>query len=159
VLALALVSGRSVRDVRREFGVNQETLRNWVEVPRQERRDGPDARSAANEASWSDRAGWVARQEKDRSGRPPYAMWADVRDGGHAPVCGAGALHGSGQRPARESYQPGSQASDGKSEHRRRSLALDRRKTAALTAHVQAINDEKQPFGPACARDQRRHRM
>jgi transposase-like protein len=38
---LALDGGRSVRDVARELGVNHETLRNWVEQRRKERRDGP----------------------------------------------------------------------------------------------------------------------
>jgi transposase len=40
---LALEGGRSVREVARELGVNHETLRNWVEVLRRERRDGPAA--------------------------------------------------------------------------------------------------------------------
>jgi len=40
---LALDGGRSVREVARELGVNHETLRNWVEALRRERRDGPAA--------------------------------------------------------------------------------------------------------------------
>jgi transposase len=40
---LALEGGRSVREVARELGVNHETLRNWVEQLRRERRDGPAA--------------------------------------------------------------------------------------------------------------------
>ena len=38
--ALVLDSGRSVRDVGRELGVNHETLRNWVDKLRQERAGG-----------------------------------------------------------------------------------------------------------------------
>ena len=37
---LALDGGRSIRDVVRELGTNPETLRNWVETLRRERRDG-----------------------------------------------------------------------------------------------------------------------
>ena len=40
---LALDGGRSLREVARELGVNHETLRNWVEALRRERRDGPAA--------------------------------------------------------------------------------------------------------------------
>src|SRR3954453_3051042 len=40
---LALDGGRSVREVARELGVNHETLRNWVEALRCDRRDGPAA--------------------------------------------------------------------------------------------------------------------
>ena len=40
---LALDGGRSVREVARELGINHETLRNWVEALRRERRDGPAA--------------------------------------------------------------------------------------------------------------------
>jgi transposase len=36
--ALVLDSGRSVREVGREIGVNHETLRNWVGALRKERR-------------------------------------------------------------------------------------------------------------------------
>jgi transposase len=49
--ALVLDSGRSIRDVARELGVNHETLRNWVAKLRQERAGeqpgglGPDERS------------------------------------------------------------------------------------------------------------------
>lgn len=35
--ALVLDSGRTIRDVGRELGVNHETLRNWVAQLRQER--------------------------------------------------------------------------------------------------------------------------
>ncbi len=38
--ALVLDSGRSIRDVARELGVNHETLRNWVDKLRQERAAG-----------------------------------------------------------------------------------------------------------------------
>ena len=38
--ALVLDSGRSIRDVARELGVNHETLRNWVDKLRQERAGG-----------------------------------------------------------------------------------------------------------------------
>ena len=41
--ALVLDTGRSARDVGRELGVNHETLRNWVNALRRERRDGPAA--------------------------------------------------------------------------------------------------------------------
>jgi transposase len=41
--ALVLDSGRSVRDVGREIGVNHETLRNWVGALRKERRGDPRA--------------------------------------------------------------------------------------------------------------------
>src|SRR3954462_10776952 len=40
---LALDSSRSIRDVARELGINHETLRNWVDQLRRERRDGPAA--------------------------------------------------------------------------------------------------------------------
>ncbi|MEV7231297.1 transposase [Polymorphospora sp. NPDC051019] len=40
VAALVLDSGPTIRDVGREFGVNQETLRNWVARLRQERDGG-----------------------------------------------------------------------------------------------------------------------
>ncbi|MBW0107275.1 transposase [Pseudonocardia sp. KRD-182] len=40
---LALDGGRSIREVARELGINHETLRNWVEALRRERRDGPAA--------------------------------------------------------------------------------------------------------------------
>jgi transposase len=40
---LALDGGRSIREVARELGVNHETLRNWVDALRRERRDGPAA--------------------------------------------------------------------------------------------------------------------
>ncbi|XTZ19180.1 transposase [Micromonospora echinospora] len=36
-----LDSGRTIRDVGRELGVNHETLRNWVGQLRQERDGGP----------------------------------------------------------------------------------------------------------------------
>ncbi|SCG38006.1 transposase [Micromonospora coxensis] len=38
--ALVLDSGRTIRDVGRELGVNHETLRNWVAQLRQERDGG-----------------------------------------------------------------------------------------------------------------------
>lgn len=41
--ALVLDTGRPIRDVGRELGVNHETLRNWVNALRRERRDGPAA--------------------------------------------------------------------------------------------------------------------
>ncbi len=41
--ALVLDSGRSVRDVGRELGVNHETLRNWVDRLRRERAAGAPA--------------------------------------------------------------------------------------------------------------------
>ena len=44
--ALVLDSGRSTRDVGRELGVNHETPRNWVQVLRRERHDGPAAVTA-----------------------------------------------------------------------------------------------------------------
>ncbi|GAA0910699.1 transposase [Pseudonocardia zijingensis] len=47
---LALDGGRSIRDVARELGVNHETLRNWVEALRRERRDGPAAVSGEERA-------------------------------------------------------------------------------------------------------------
>jgi transposase len=47
---LALDGGRSVRDVAPELGVNHETLRNWVEQLRKERRDGPAAVSGEERA-------------------------------------------------------------------------------------------------------------
>jgi transposase len=47
---LALDGGRSIRDVARELGVNHETLRNWVESLRRERRDGPAAVSGEERA-------------------------------------------------------------------------------------------------------------
>jgi transposase len=40
---LALGGGRSIREVARELGINHETLRNWVDQLRRERRDGPAA--------------------------------------------------------------------------------------------------------------------
>jgi transposase len=47
---LALDGGRSIREVARELGVNHETLRNWVETLRRERRDGPAAVSGEERA-------------------------------------------------------------------------------------------------------------
>ncbi|GII22542.1 transposase [Planosporangium mesophilum] len=41
--ALVLDSGRTIRDVGRELGVNHETLRNWVDELRAERTGGPAA--------------------------------------------------------------------------------------------------------------------
>lgn len=38
--ALVLDSGRTIRDVGRELGVNHETLRNWVQKARAEREAG-----------------------------------------------------------------------------------------------------------------------
>jgi transposase len=38
---LVLDGNRPIRDVARELGVNHETLRNWVNAHRRERRDGP----------------------------------------------------------------------------------------------------------------------
>jgi len=40
---LVLDGNRPIRDVARELGVNHETLRNWVNAHRRERRDGPAA--------------------------------------------------------------------------------------------------------------------
>ncbi|MGI5211798.1 transposase [Plantactinospora sp. CA-290183] len=42
--ALVLDSGRTIRDVGRELGVNHETLRNWVDRLRQERDGGNSGR-------------------------------------------------------------------------------------------------------------------
>ncbi|WFE59532.1 transposase [Micromonospora sp. WMMD712] len=49
--AAALVpdSGRTIRDVGRELGVNHETLRNWVDRLRQERDGGRASDPAADE--------------------------------------------------------------------------------------------------------------
>ena len=47
---LALDGGHSIREVARELGVNHETLRNWVEALRRERRDGPAAVSGEERA-------------------------------------------------------------------------------------------------------------
>ena len=47
--ALVLDSGRTIRDVGRELGVNHETLRNWVERMRQERDGGRPGDLAADE--------------------------------------------------------------------------------------------------------------
>ena len=74
---LALDGGRSLREVARELGVNHETLRNWVEALRRERRDGPAAvggeeraelaRLRRRVASWS----WRKRcYERPRSSSP-----------------------------------------------------------------------------------------
>jgi transposase len=41
--ALVLDSGRTIRDVGRELGVNHETLHNWVDKLRQERNGSPAA--------------------------------------------------------------------------------------------------------------------
>jgi transposase len=49
--ALVLDSGRSVRDVGREIGVNHETLRNWVGALRKERQGDPRAGQANGQAS------------------------------------------------------------------------------------------------------------
>ncbi|MGC4818058.1 transposase [Micromonospora sp. DT63] len=47
--ALVLDSGRTLRDVGRELGVNHETLRNWVDRMRQERDGGRLSDLAADE--------------------------------------------------------------------------------------------------------------
>ncbi|MGC1211684.1 MAG: transposase [Micromonospora sp.] len=47
--ALVLDSGRTLRDVGRELGVNHETLRNWVDRMRQERDGGRPSDLAADE--------------------------------------------------------------------------------------------------------------
>ncbi|WP_439427718.1 transposase [Micromonospora sp. LA-10] len=47
--ALVLDSGRTLRDVGRELGVNHETLRNWVDRMRQERDGGRASDLAADE--------------------------------------------------------------------------------------------------------------
>ncbi|WP_442933259.1 transposase [Micromonospora psammae] len=47
--ALVLDSGRTIRDVGRELGVNHETLRNWVAQLRQERDGGRPSDLAADE--------------------------------------------------------------------------------------------------------------
>lgn len=47
--ALVLDSGRSIRDVARELGVNHETLRNWVDKLRQERTGGQPGELSADE--------------------------------------------------------------------------------------------------------------
>ncbi|MCZ7474713.1 transposase [Micromonospora sp. WMMC273] len=47
--ALVLDSGRTIRDVGRELGVNHETLRNWVDRLRQERDGGWPSDLAADE--------------------------------------------------------------------------------------------------------------
>lgn len=44
--ALVLDSGRTIRDVGRELGVNHETLRNWTEKLRQERQAGATGSAA-----------------------------------------------------------------------------------------------------------------
>ena len=40
----------SIRDVARELGINHETVHNWVEQLRRERRDGPAAVSGEERA-------------------------------------------------------------------------------------------------------------
>lgn len=47
--ALVLDSGRTIRDVGRELGVNHETLRNWVDRMRQERDGGRPGDRAVDE--------------------------------------------------------------------------------------------------------------
>ncbi|MFC4019174.1 transposase [Micromonospora sp. GCM10011542] len=47
--ALVLDSGRTIREVCRELGVNHETLRNWVAQLRQERDGGRRSDLAADE--------------------------------------------------------------------------------------------------------------
>ncbi len=47
--ALVLDSGRSIRDVARELGVNHETLRNWVDKLRQELPGGQPGDLSADE--------------------------------------------------------------------------------------------------------------
>ncbi|WP_439427351.1 transposase [Micromonospora sp. LA-10] len=47
--ALVLDSGRTIRDVGRELGVNHETLRNWVDRMRQERDGGRTSDLAVDE--------------------------------------------------------------------------------------------------------------
>lgn len=47
--ALVLDSGRTIRDVGRELGVNHETLRNWVDRLRQERDGGRSGDLATDE--------------------------------------------------------------------------------------------------------------
>ncbi|MFI7609232.1 transposase [Micromonospora sp. NPDC049366] len=47
--ALVLDSGRTIRDVGRELGVNHETLRNWVDRLRQERNGDRPSGLAADE--------------------------------------------------------------------------------------------------------------
>lgn len=47
--ALVLDSGRTIRDVGRELGVNHETLRNWVGQLRQERDGGRPGDLAVDE--------------------------------------------------------------------------------------------------------------
>lgn len=48
-VALVLDSGRTIRDVGRELGVNHETLRNWVAQLRQDRDGGRPGDLAAGE--------------------------------------------------------------------------------------------------------------
>ncbi|TWG12001.1 transposase [Micromonospora palomenae] len=47
--ALVLDSGRTIRDVGRELGVNHETLRNWVAQLRQERDGGQSSSLSGDE--------------------------------------------------------------------------------------------------------------
>jgi transposase-like protein len=49
---LAIDGGRPIRVVARELGLNHETLCNWVDALRCERRDGPDASAVRNGLSW-----------------------------------------------------------------------------------------------------------
>ncbi|WP_372493660.1 transposase [Micromonospora alfalfae] len=76
--ALVLDSGRTIRDVGRELGVNHETLRNWVDRLRQERDGDRPSDLAADERagcgvrlpSWSWRNwDWAGRHRTGRDAR------------------------------------------------------------------------------------------
>lgn len=62
----SLDGGRSIRDVARELGVNHETLRNWVEQLRRERRDGPAAVGGEERAELARLPRRVAELELER---------------------------------------------------------------------------------------------
>jgi transposase len=48
-------SGRTIREVGRELGVNHETLRNWVKAARQAEQAGPDRPERGGQVSTDER--------------------------------------------------------------------------------------------------------